>query len=183
MLCSTCDIQYYCIIREVAISPLSSACKAWASVQYAPLLLTLLVLICLTILCLPRTAGTGIDISVDSSTGSGVGDRAGVSCSTGLSDAWTADPFGLIHHCACMRQATDIPHLHQQVASRFEDVNRLIMADDDKALSIHLQDLLTHLQQTRLTIIDDPLDRHSCQVSMEDLQVVLFLGIVDANQG
>lgn len=44
-----------------------------------------------------------------------------------------------------MRQAAHIPHLHLQVVSCFQDVNGLIVGDDNKALTIDLQDLLTHL--------------------------------------
>ncbi len=95
----------------------------------------------------PWTAGTGIDTNLDASIDIGVGDRTWVSCSVGLSYMLTADPFGLIHHCACMRQTTHIPHLHQQVSSCFEDVNCLIVGDSDKALTVHFQDLVTHLQQ------------------------------------
>ena len=90
----------------------------------------------------PCTAGTGTDTSVDTS----IDNRHSVA----LSYALTADPFGLIHHCSCMRQTTDVPHLHQQVSSSFEDVDSLIMTDGDKALTVHFQDLVTHLQQSNL---------------------------------
>lgn len=79
-----------------------------------------------------------------------VGDRTWVGCSIRLSDGLTADPFGLIHHFACMRQTAHVPHFHQQVASRFQDVNCLIMGDDDKALSVDFQDLVTNLKHTRI---------------------------------
>lgn len=98
----------------------------------------------------PCTAGTGIGTNVYASIGSVVGESNWVSCSIGLSYGLTADPFGLIHHCACMRQTTHIPHLHQQVASCFEDVNCLIVGDGDKALTVYFQDLVTNLQQTRV---------------------------------
>lgn len=98
----------------------------------------------------PWSAGAGTDTSVDASIDTGVGDRTWVSRGVGLSYGLTADPFGLIHHCARVRQTTHIPHLHQQVASSFEYVNCLIMGDGDEALAVHFHDLVTHLQQTSL---------------------------------
>lgn len=87
------------------------------------------------------------DTRVDAGIDSRVGDWTWVGCSVGLSYGLTADPFGLIHHCACMRETTHIPHSHQQVVPRFEDVNRLIVGDGDKALTVHFQDLVTHLSR------------------------------------
>lgn len=98
----------------------------------------------------PCTADTGTGTNVDASIDSGVGERTCVSCSIGLSYGLTADPFGFIHHCACMRQTTHIPHLHPQVPSCFEDVNCLIVGDGNKTLTVQFQDLVTHLQQTIL---------------------------------
>lgn len=45
-----------------------------------------------------------------------------------------------------MRQTPYVPHLHLQVASCFQDVDSLVVGDDDEALAVHLQDLLTHLE-------------------------------------
>ena len=98
----------------------------------------------------PWTAGGGTDTSVDTSIDSGVGDRTRVRRGVGLSYALATDPLGLVHHCARVGQTTNIPHLHQQVASCFEDVNGLVVADGDKALTVHFQDLVTHLQQASL---------------------------------
>lgn len=98
----------------------------------------------------PCITDGGTDTSMDTSIDSGVDDRTCVSCSTGLSYALTAVPFGLIHHYARMRQTTNVPHLHLQVVSCFEDVNCLIVRNSDKTLTIDLQDLITHLQETSL---------------------------------
>lgn len=95
----------------------------------------------------PRTAATATDTRVDTSIDSGIGDRSRASCGVGLGYALTAEPLGLVHHCARVRQAADVPNLHQQAASCLEDVDCLIVANGDEALTVHLQNLVAHLQQ------------------------------------
>lgn len=63
----------------------------------------------------------------------------------GLLHGPAVDPLALIQQRAGVREAAHIPHLHLQVVSCFQDVNGLIVGDDNKALTIDLQDLLTHL--------------------------------------
>lgn len=75
------------------------------------------------------------------------GNRARCGRGIGFSDGLTADPFGLVHHFACVRQAAHVPHAHQQVSACLEDVNGLVVGDDDKALAVHLQDLVANLKQ------------------------------------
>lgn len=91
---------------------------------------------------------------MEASTDPGVGGRAWVDGGIALSNGLTADPLCFIHHCACVRQASNIPHLHQQVASCFKDVDCLVVRDGDKALVVHLQDLITDLKHTITPLLE-----------------------------
>lgn len=94
-------------------------------------------------MCSPGRAGTCAHGCVDAHAGIVAAD--GHLSSGGLVYGPALEPLALLHQGAGVRQATHIPHLHLQVVSCFQDVNGLIVGDDNKALAIHLQDLLAHL--------------------------------------
>lgn len=68
------------------------------------------------------------------------------SASVGLVSGRTVAPPVLVQQRAGVRQTPHLPHLHLQVAPCLQDVDGLVVGDDDEALAVHLQDLLTHLQ-------------------------------------
>lgn len=68
------------------------------------------------------------------------------SAGVGLVSSQTGAPPALVQQRAGVRQAPHVPHLHLQVEPCLQDVHGLVVGDDDEALAVHLQDLLTHLQ-------------------------------------
>lgn len=89
---------------------------------------------------LPAAAATG------TGGGGGGGSGVGISCGDGFSYDRIADPFGLIHNGASMRQTTHVPHFHLEAEPWLEDVHSLIVQNWEEALIVYFQYLVSHLQ-------------------------------------
>jgi len=71
----------------------------------------------------------------------------GVAIGRALSNLCTRDPFGLIHHSACMRQPSHVLYGHQHVAWILQDLHGLIVTNAPETTSIDLQNLIPYLQR------------------------------------
>lgn len=63
----------------------------------------------------------------------------------GVPNPGTGNPLGLIHSGAGVGQPPDVLHRQDEVLGRFEQLDRFIVQDVEKALSVHLQNLVPNL--------------------------------------
>lgn len=65
--------------------------------------------------------------------------------SGGVPNPGTGNPLGLVHSGAGMGQPPDVLHRQDEVLGRLEQLDRFIVQDVEKALSVHLQNLVPNL--------------------------------------
>lgn len=63
----------------------------------------------------------------------------------GVPNPGTGNPLGLVHSGAGMGQPPDVLHRQDEVLGRLEQLDRFIVQDVEKALSVHLQNLVPNL--------------------------------------